>query len=144
MKKLIILFLSICFFSGCGDEDSYSKVVENFIVENNTDTSFVVVWDKEMFPEIPQFDTVRGSQERNYYADKNNYKLWLTELQLNELFSKMLIFKKKGTDSLVVNKKYYSEINSWSNQKYTDDWFGSVTFYNSHRLKITDDMFIVK
>ena len=144
MKKLIILFLSFCLLVSCGDEDSYKKVTENFIISNETDTSFVVVWDKVMFPEILSFDTVSGSQERYYYANKNNYELWLTEKQLNDLFSHLQIFRIEKSDTLFVDKSVYSKNTSWYNQKYTDEWFGSVTFYNSHRINITDDMFIDK
>jgi len=144
VKKLFFSFWSLCFLVSCGDEASYPKVVENFIVSNNTDTTFVVVWDKVMFPEILPFDTVRRSQERNFYANKNNYELWLTEMQLKELYSNLLIFKTEGTDTLVVNKAIYSDIDCWNIQEYTDEWFGSVTFYNTHHINITDDMFIDK
>jgi len=144
VKKLYFAFLTLCFLTGCGEEKFYPKVSENFSVANKTDTPFVVIWDRNMFQEYLPFDTVHRFQERHYNANKNNYDLWLTEKQLNELFSKMVIFRIENTDTLFVNKAYYSDLDCWKNQKFTDDWFGSTAIYNSHFITITNDMFIVK
>ncbi len=142
VKKLFFSFLSFCFLVSCGDEVSYPKALETFIVSNKTDTSFIVAWDNNMFTNILPFDTVKPLEERIYYADNKNYDLWLTENQLNELFSKLKIFRAVESETIYVDKKNYSDLNLWYHHKNSySRMFGNIDYYNSHFIEITNEMF---
>lgn len=132
---LFILCVLISFVS-CSNSEHYPKVNEFFSVRNNTDTTLIFKYEVSG---LNKQDTIL----KNYYFlatyEPTDNKLWLSERELNNLLSKIAIFKVENNTPIYIHPKYYNKISLWNNYFENDYQGGWVC--NQKSIEITAEMF---
>ncbi len=141
MKTKLIFFVSVALIIlavSCSEGGEYPKMYESMMIRNQSVDTLLVEIASNQLSVIDT--TVKILPEGDFYwqIDKDSYDLWMTEAQLVKYFSELNMWFITPNDTLSVNKNQYSKMTDWNHYLHSDYWFGTVTYYNSHTLTISN------
>lgn len=139
MKTKFLFLVSAAFVMllvSCSEEGVYPKMYESMMIQNQSvDTLLVEIASNQLYAKDTTVKIFPKS-DFYWYIDEDSYELWLTEAQLVNYFSELNMWFITPNDTLSVNKNQYSKMTDWNHYLHTDNWFGTVTYFNSHTLTI--------
>ncbi len=137
MKQIYFVFgIFVIFFVSCTEGEEYPKMVESMMIRNQTVDTILVEIPAVNLYENPEFIRVLPNGDYYWQIEKERYELWMTENELENYFSKLSMWFVNHNDFSVIDKNRYSRMSDWIHYLHSDNWFGTVTHYNSHTLII--------
>ena len=140
------ILTAVLMLAGCMDNSRYSKVQEQLLIHNGTDSTIYIEYGflRTMHLNDHQLmDSVAPAYTAWYrFEDSQINGLWISEKDFNAYVSQIRIYKLNKKDTIFVAPHYYNTKSAWAYEYGTANYDFDVSVKQNHNdLTILPTMF---